>query len=403
MQDPSLNETQWREFVARCWEQQPASWSWSLDLSADEVFAAVLAAADAERWREHTNFVDPFRIALDGAHVLDAETFSALLPSAEDGDLDGFIARVEQMTDLDVGFQVRKVTNYDPLVWARVRAFLRPLFDQLDLVPESIEVDVFFGRYGQTHFGVHRDADSTFTFGLRGEKLFRMWPLETFTAEMAVEGWPTHIQDEYYQLHREDAEAVVVRPGTVLYWPSPVWHVGESPDGWSMTLAVALILKPDAYERVKAILSRLLPDPEQVVEPRAYPCQVAERTPAPALAPRLADALADIRHAMADPRIDLELELEWLKQASGLGLVAVPPPAQDRFTPERAYHADTRYPILWKQLAAGTIVAANGYGDLVDLPASMVEDLCRRLNAGEPVVAGVPALMQRLLSWRAIQ
>lgn len=403
MQDPSFGEAQWREFVEKCWEQQPASWTWSLELNADEVFAAVMAAAEVERWREHTTFVDPFRIALDGAHVLDAETFGALLPTAEDGDLDGFIARVEQMTDLDVGFQVRKVTTYDPLVWERVRAFLRPLFDPLNLVPESIEVDVFFGRYGQTHFGVHRDADSTFTFGLRGEKLFRMWPLDFFTPEMAVEGWPTHIQDDYYQLHRDEAEAVAVRPGTVLYWPSSAWHVGESPNGWSMTLAVALILKPDVYERVKAILSRLLPDPEQVVEPRAYPCQVAERVPAPPLAPRLADALADIRQAMADPRIDLEVELEWLKQVSGLGLVAVPPPADAPFEVGRAYRADPRYPILWKQLAAGTIVAANGYGERVDLPSALVEAHCRRLNAGEVVADGEPALIQRLLAWRAVR
>lgn len=402
MQDPSFDITQWRTFVAQCWEQQPASWSWSLDLNADEVFAAVLAAADAERWREHTTFVDPVRIALDGAHVLDAETFGALLPSAEDGDLDGFIARVAQMTDLDVGFQVRKVTTYDARVWERVRAFLRPLFDHLNLVPESIEVDVFFGRYGQTHFGVHRDADSTFTFGLRGEKVFRMWPLDFFTPEMAVEDWPTHIQDDYYQLHRDEAEAVAVRPGTVLYWPSSAWHVGESPEGWSMTLAVALILKPDVYERVKAILSRLLPDPEQVVEPRAYPCQVAERVPAPALAPRLADALADIRRAMADPQIDLEVELEWLKQVSGLGLVAVPPIADVAFEAGRAYRADPCYPILWKQLAAGTIVSANGYGARVDLPATTVGDLCQRLNAGDAVADGEPDLMQLLLGWRAI-
>ncbi len=398
----SFDETQWRTFVAQCWEQRPASWSWSLELSEADVFAAVLAAAEVERGRELTTFVDPIRIALDGAHVLDAETFAALLPSAEDGDLDGFIARVEQMTDLDIGFQVRKVTTYDPLVWERVRAFLRPLFDQLNLVPESIEVDVFFGRYGQTHFGVHRDADSTFTFGLRGEKLFRMWPLDFFTPDMAVEDWPTHIQDDYYQLHREAAEAVPVQPGTVLYWPSSAWHVGESPDGWSMTLAVALILKPDVYERVKAILSRLLPDPEQVVTPDAYPCQVAERAPAPALAPRLADALADIRRAMADPHIDLEVELEWLKQVSGLGLVAVPPPADVTYAPKRAYRADPRYPILWKQLTAGTIVAANGYGARVDLPASTVADLCQRLNAGEPVAGAEPELMQLLLSWRTV-
>ncbi|MCB1051519.1 MAG: hypothetical protein H6510_12050 [Acidobacteria bacterium] len=354
----------WQQFLANHWEQKPFFGQWDSGITEEYLFEGMLAAADFELAQEQSNFCDPFRVSLDGTHVLDFETLCAFLPAAQDCNFDGYSQRIQEQWGGDLGIQISKISRFSPAIWQRVRRFLAPFFDQAGLVPETIEIDLFFGQYQQTHFGVHRDADSTFTFGIQGEKTFRMWPFETFSPEMAVEGWPAHIQDRYYEKFRNKGQTVPVRPGTLLYWPSSVWHVGESPNSWSVTLAVALTLKPDPYERIKAIISSLLPDPVQVVNPNFYRCDIpARKQTTPELAPALAEALADICAAMANPTLDQHICLDWLKQVSGCGLTATSPPAEIDLNTLEPLKINPTFPIHWKVFEPNTLVlAANGYG-----------------------------------------
>ena len=381
--------------MTNIWERQTTHAQFPTLVSESDVFEAMIQAAEIERNTEQTSFVDPYRIAIDGGHVLDHDTFSVVLPERQDGDLDGYFSRLEAQCAFDLGIQVAKVTRYSPLIWQRVRDFLQPFFTRAGLIPESIEVDLFLGKYEQTHFGVHRDADSTFTFGLRGEKQFRMWPLDFFKPEMAVEGWPTHIQEPYYREHREQGHVVTVQPGNLLYWPSSVWHVGESPVTWSVTLAVAMILKPDPYERIKAIISGLLPDPFQVVDADAYAEEALQNKDQ--LPPNLATALAEIRTTMNAELIDIHLCLDWLKQLTGHGLTATPPllPACP-LAEDQLLRVDPQHPVVWKGFSQDQyVIAANGYAGIFCLPdiGENLIGLLKELNQGVPV--GLVVLLDR--------
>ena len=405
----SLSETFWQDFVGDAWEKHTTHLQFALPISEDDLFAGMLQAADVERATWPSNFNDPYRVALDGCHVLDAETLAAFLPVEEDEDMDGYIQRMEAMCDLDMAVQVTKITSHSFTIWQRVRQFLQPLFAAVGVIPETIEIDLFMGKYQQTHFGVHLDSESTFTFGFRGQKQFRMWPRETFTPEMAIDGWPTNIQDDYYQEYRDQAEVVTTGPGVMLYWPSSVWHVGESSHSWSITLAVALHLKPDPYERVKDILSRFLPNPLQTVNPNAYTCDVKNYSnQTPPLAENLAIALQHIRQSVDEEVIDLNLSLDWLKQASGCGLTATPPPSESTgFVEGQTFCLDTRFPILWKAFPQNRmVIAANGYGAIFeDVDAQQLSPILLRLNQGGTVALSKlesPALrtvFQGLAGW----
>ncbi len=389
IEQDSPGESFWKKFVSETWEKKTTHLHFPLQISEDDLFAGMLQAAELEREGWPPNFNDPYRVALDGFQVLDTDTFSVFLPSDEDGDMNGYIQRIEGLCDLDIGVQVTKISRFSPVIWQRVRHFLQPFFAAANVIPEIIEIDLFMGRYSQTHFGVHLDAESTFTFGFRGEKNFRMWPLETFTPEMAVEGWPTNIQDEYYHKFRDDAEVVSTHEGQLLYWPSSVWHLGESPDSWSITLAVALHLKPDPYERVKAVMSQLLPNPPRAVDANAYPCDISNRSEqAPPLAANLAAALADIRRAVDEEAIDLHLCLDWLKQVSGCGLTATPPPrVVQNLRNDQELRIDGRYPIQWRFFPGNkAVIAANGYGDIFEMDQSeALASILTKLNQGESV------------------
>lgn len=407
----SLEKKFWQEFVHTTWEKQSTHSTFTLPVTEADIFQAMLHAATEEQEKEQCSFIDPYRVAVDGCHVLDLETFAAFLPMPEDEDLDGYMARMDAQCDLDMSIQVTKISRYAPGIWDAVRKFLHPFFEAVDMVPETIEVDLFVGKYAQTHFGVHRDADSTFTFGLRGAKQFCLWPLQTFTSEMTIEGWPTHVQDAYYQKFRPQADVVTMNPGTLLYWPSSVWHVGESPNSWSITLAVALHLVPDPYERIKAVMSALLPSPPQGINPNAYPCTTAQRNrETPALADNLSQALADIRQAMSDPAIDRQICLEWLKQVSGCGLTATPPPVDNSpLQPGQTVRIDPRFPILWQTFPPDYLaISANGYGQIFQMAGTEpLIALLRDLNQGEAVTIpssldpNLRTIMDELARWMA--
>lgn len=141
-------------------------------------------------------------------------------PRAEDGDWEGFFAR---LPGKEFGLNVHDLGRRNPDL-----APLALLFDEhLTHVPGSPtprrwELDTFAGTYRATPFGIHRDNASVFSFCLLGHRTVMLWEPDYFTPGQRDLTKP---DADIIAKYAPDAIALDLRPGLGAYWPSGYWHV----------------------------------------------------------------------------------------------------------------------------------------------------------------------------------
>jgi hypothetical protein len=142
---------------------------------------------------------------------------------------------------------VNNFQSLDAGLWDGVTAFLQDAHRFVDFPVARATVDLFFGNYGRSFLGLHKDTQEIFAFVVRGEKTILAWPFDYFVSR--VEGitaaswyYQTYVPVDYRK-YRKDALVLHARPGDVIYWPRDYWHIAEGKPGrFSTMLSVGLFL-----------------------------------------------------------------------------------------------------------------------------------------------------------------
>lgn len=135
----------------------------------------------------------------------------------------------------------------DASIQHSIAQFINPLLSRTGLPSRECEIGVFGGSYSKTPFGIHRDlGNDNFTFGIVGEKRFLLWPPGYFYGDningtgATNDGQNIYCDENAYQHFKQDAIALTVRPGDVMYWPD-WWHTADvDPGQLQITLSLGL-------------------------------------------------------------------------------------------------------------------------------------------------------------------
>jgi 50S ribosomal protein L16 3-hydroxylase len=327
------------------------------------------------------------------------------LPRPADGSVDGYVARLEHELDGEPYLLVVEHGHVSSRqIWKQAASFLAGLYGATGIVPGSVDVEVFVGRYPYTIPGIHRERSGVFVSMVRGAKDILVWPPE-------ATGLP--LGSARYQHATASARRLRCAPGRLVYWPAMHWHVGESPAQATAGLHVAVLddaptvrdLLADTSELAAAVAARISPGWSG-----AGPHVLA--------LPRELDAAVDsVVTAYADRDVVRDrLIAGWLRRRTALGFPAVPPSRQVTLGPDHVLTRDGVHPIVLATRDSATCwVAADGrVGYARSVPS--LGPLVDVLNSGQPIsVAAALGLgaapldrevlmrvLTLLASWRAL-
>jgi len=356
------------------------------DGDAALLFAALTAAAaNFRRGDPRAEFV----LWIDGKET---EPAPAFLPETGDGDLEGYLARMQSaLRGADFTLLVSNPHLYDARFWMRARTLARRVLKVVGAPNGGLDTSAFLGCYRQTPFGVHRGQMSVLTAPVLGEKRFLLWPY-------AYGCDHRDIQDSLsYDRHRGAALTATAGPGDLLYWPSDYWHVAEASPAptaaWNIGLwwdrpalmraANALLGAARAVDRGRR-RERFATAPEGGADPFSL-------------------GLADLRKIAADDALDDAVRIEWLRFSSADGFRDAPAlPTAMKPTAKTPARAAMKGAILFERLGGGEFcVAANGHAEIFERLSK--EDMSRLsgLARGETVDAGDPSSRLTGFLWRA--
>jgi len=291
--------------------------------------------------------------AYDGARVVvDPDR---LLPTPSDATLDAWWARVASATD-GIGLQVSSVQALHPALWVRARRFLDELHREVGIPAGRADLDLFVGDYRGSPFGLHKDAQDVFTFGVRGAKSFDVWPFDAFADVPGVGAGDRLRGVNLWEVEGAlpESERFEVRPDdAVLYFPAESWHRATTDGSLVATLALGVVVRDDPWAHAAAALDRLRSSAGQ--RPRVW---------RPGTRP--ADVTADTRRALGEPAFARALEDEVLRWST-LGGFARAPARRDVVL---SLHDRVRLvpgALAWRSGECGIWAA----GTLLDWPASV--------------------------------
>jgi 50S ribosomal protein L16 3-hydroxylase len=363
--------------------------------SPEHVFDRLVAAS--ERWRAGDRSFDP-EFCVDHARIL--ADVGRYLPSPADGSIAAWTDRVTRMLGgRAFGLVVDGYQAHDEPVFQRLCDFVSGLYAHTGLPGEQAKAGLFLGNYARTPFGLHRGRSTNFMFVLDGVKRIRAWPAAFFRGKEDL----TNRLD--YEQHNEASTILEGRPGDVVYWPSPYWHIGEDAGGFSVAISLMLFMEP----RPGADLAVALDQLGGAVRGRGG----------------VRGAVRALQALARDPRLERALVAARLRHATGFGFSEPPPAAAPRrLGVESIVRGRPEAPIQWRRVGDELICSAGGHAfALPDDPR--VPGLLRRLNSGQPRRVGdemsrcagrvrraravfdaspadVQALLERLLALRAI-
>jgi hypothetical protein len=355
----------WSGFHRRVWERQGtvlrAPWPGPL-ASVEHVFERLVAASDRWRAGDHT-FVPEF--CVDHARVL--ADVGRYLPSSTDRSVADWTARVTGMLGgRTFGLVVDGYQVHDEPLWRRLCEFAAGLYARAGLPGEQAKAALFLGNYARTPFGLHRGRSTNFMFVLDGVKRIRAWPPAFFRGK---EDLTNRLDYERY-----NAGSVVLegKPGDVIYWPSPYWHIGEDAGGFSVAISLMLFMEP----RPEADLA--------VAMEHALATGGGRRSGAGSVRA----TLRTLRALGQDPGLEQALIAARLNHVTGFGFTEVPPPAEPRrLRDDAVVRGRPAAPIRWRRVGERLVCSANGHAFV--LPADpRVPALLRRLNSGRALRAG---------------
>ncbi|AWK12265.1 hypothetical protein DDQ41_28870 [Streptomyces spongiicola] len=269
--------------------------------------------------------------------------------------------------------------THDRTLFRALVTGLEPWFARRGLPQGRVEAEVFYGRYGETPGGIHREACSNLHLVVEGRKTMDFWagdawlPPETPVREDRDP--ESGAQEQYLsglapRDHRHRAESLTAAPGQGFAWEAGTWHVGRSEGGPSLALNVA------SYGRGAACPGPVL---------RSWSDRFAGEVPG--------DWLEDYRcHTASDGTA-----ADMLATLSALGMR---PPRPARTGGPLAGPARLRAPVLWHGDGGVLRIAALGASVRVPDRVEVRDWLARGLRCPRAGL-DVPAGCRQVAGWLA--
>jgi hypothetical protein len=311
----------WDTFFNESWEKKPAFYTNipSFLPTEEELFHAVVECAERmDGFRLYQGHFEARRTGL---------LRPGMRPRIEDGTFSGYLDRLDHERGItNAGIICDSVTRELPDIWTQLQPLFGGLWDRVGLPVQHFHVDLFAGRYERTPFGAHLDPLSNFMMVIRGTRRMRLWDLDT----RAKHNIPDTVYD--YEEFNQHATTFDVVPGTLLYWPSSVLHVGESKgDTVSLNLDYFLPVRgrQNRFQAIRQLLERSRIDLERrgYREPNRSDRIHSEATrgEVTALPARYMLALETLREQISGLRgVEMVYSL-WLSELSMLHLDRTPP------------------------------------------------------------------------------
>jgi hypothetical protein len=368
----------WSSFVEEFWEKKStllASERAFLlpTIEPSELFRATVACGcDFCRGAQQK-----VRLYVDGAEIdIVGGAHQELLPQYGDLSFDGYNRRMVLQGFQDYALIIADWHQFDRALWERILVSLEGLAEGVGISGSRMDTQVFLGTYKVTPFGVHADPTGAFHFPVIGTKTMRFWQnsFVVNTPELAR----THRYERFFQ----ESSTVQAQPGEVIYWPSDLWHVGESDGAFSVTWGFGYWLG-NCLRRLA--VAKSLREFEQIESPAANIAPNSIINAGRTLGP-VDDLLQDLLGNISSESFRQSVARSWLEHYSAYGFLRVPPLLD--VVPLDECSVLRKKPVF-RILAAQTgpdaiCVASAGHSCMLP-PSKIVFAMIDRLNQGTPV------------------
>ncbi len=382
----------WERFVERHWEKTPLLIKQPFAaqlLSASELFAALAQASEQYR-AEGRQLRPPYdrgaKLRFCIEHSVLMTDVEKRLPEAGDESLESYARRIEPLlAGREFELIINQLQSYSFEMWARLREFLRGLYERVGIPAENADAAIFIRNQKRTGFGLHKDKAGVFMFVLKGRKRMLLWPYETFSAKEEI------VSTLDYGEFLDRALVLEGQPGDVIYWPSTYWHIGESDGDLSASVSVGLRLNyapfADVIKHVTHMVERQLGASGRADLYRFEPARLQQT--AAELPPRLDAAIRAVREAGCDQSLEQTLKLGWLNRVTGYGFASVPAPRPPRtLADDEIVCGQPEYPVVCVPLNEDRwACSANGHS-FTTPTTHHLPLLIDSLNTGIPRRAG---------------
>jgi 50S ribosomal protein L16 3-hydroxylase len=393
----------WPDFAARYYGREPFETDdppADLAISSKELFRLLLRAV-----KDRGSGPGAPQIRFHAGQRQVVADLPDYLPTAADGSVDGYVARLEHELGGEPYLLVIEHGHVSSRqVWKQAASFLAGLYGATGAVPGSVDVEVFVGRYPHTIPGIHRERSGVFVSMVQGAKDILIWPPDTT-------GLP--VGSARYQQAAASARRLRCAPGRLVYWPAMHWHVGESPAQGTAGLHIAVLDDPPTVRDLLADTAEL----DAAVAARISPGWAADAPHDLGLPAEFDAAVQSVVTAYANAGTVRDRILAgWLRRRTALGFPSVPPPRKVILRLDQVLTRDGVYPIVVASRASATsFVAADGRV-LFARSVPSLTPLVDRLNSGQPIsvaaaldLATAPfdrdvlmKVLTLLASWRAL-
>jgi 50S ribosomal protein L16 3-hydroxylase len=389
----------WAEFAARYYRREPVETDaprQDFAVSKEDLFRLLVRACG-----DRATGPNPQHVRF---HVGQRQVIADLadyLPTTADGTLDGYLARLEHQLGGEPYLLVVEHGHVPSrIVWKQAAGFLAGLYEATGVLPGSVDVEVFVGRYPHTMPGIHQERSGVFVSMVEGTKDILAWP-------PATSGLP--LGSARYEHVTGSARRLRCAPGRLVYWPAMHWHVGESPARPSAGLHIAVL--DDALSTTDLLAGPGEPGIDVSAPGTSWsPVALDDMT-------ELDAAVDSVVAAYGDRDVVRErLVAGWLRRRTALGFPAVPPPRRVTLRPGDMLTRDGVHPIVLASRDATTSwLAADGRVGYARSSPSLAA-LVDGLNSGQPIalaaaleLAATAAdrdvllrVLTLLASWRAL-
>lgn len=270
------------------------------------------------------------------------------LPKKKDGSLAGYHRRMNRSLK-DYCLNLNLLTLVSDPHWKALSEFVLGLYDEVGMPTLHAEISLFLGNYRKTPFGVHRDPIGVFSIPVAGTKKFRVWTPSYVAKNKSL------IRAQDYPHHKRGSRLLVARPGAMMYWPSPLWHIAESDGKFSATWSLGVWLD----ENAPTIRYRRLFDKD--------------------------GRLSALPRSLTKARNSDQTKRSWITKVSQSGFLTGPRPRKRvRIGKGDEVRGISGSPIVWTVLKSGDLLfACNGISFETPSSPDLIR-LLRLLNAGKP-------------------
>ena len=311
-----------------------------------------------------------FVLWLDGRKVAMTPDFA---PADEDADLQAYLRRlIDRWPDVDFTVLLANPHLYSRALWARARAWVRQVADEVGMPNGGADTCTFLGHYRRTPFGVHRGQMSVLTMPAIGSKRFVLWPFAYGDRHL-------DLQDSLdFSAHMDAAIVEEAACGDLMYWPADFWHVADAPRKPTAAWNIGFWWDRPPLARVLGAVAENASIGGHALSNAplsfAWRGDAGERD--------LGAAHETLRALTRSSDLDEALAVQWARFASADGFRQPPPARAGRTPPQGWLRADGR--IIVRALRRRRLcLAANGHVALLERCPNAVRDWLLALAGGE--------------------